>query len=72
MRRTLKNFEKIIDKKERAAWNELKCCEVFGKESVKYQRALSEWAALISVRYMFENQEVFDTAYDVWVKRQTR
>lgn len=72
MRRTLKNFEKIVYNKERAAWKVLKFCEQYGKDSVKYQKALSEWSALTSIRYMFENQEVFDTAYDVWVKQETR
>lgn len=69
MRRTMKNFAKVIEKKERAAWRCLNYVEEkYGKESVERQRALSEWAALQSVRLMFENQDVFDNAYETWIK----
>ena len=70
MRRTMKNFAKVIEKKERAAWGNLKYVEEkYGKESVERQKALSEWAALNSVRMMFESQEVFDNAYETWMKK---
>ena len=69
MRRTMKNFAKVIEKKECAAWRRLKYVEEkYGKESVERQRAMSEWAALYSVRTMFESQDVFDTAYETWMK----
>ena len=69
MRRTMKNFEKVIEKKERAAWRNLNYVEEkYGKESVERQNALSEWSALLSVRMMFENQDVFDNAYETWMK----
>ena len=69
MRRTMKNFEKVIEKKERAAWRNLNYVEEkYGKESVERQKALSEWAALHSVRMMFESQDVFNTAYETWMK----
>ena len=68
MRRTIKNFEKVIEKKERAAWRYLKYTEEkYGKNSVERKKALSEWVALNSVRTMFESQEVFDNAYETWV-----
>lgn len=72
MRRTMKNFAKVIEKKERAAWRNLSHYEKLGKTSVEYQSALSEWTALCSVRFMFESQEVFDTACETWLKKQTR
>ena len=69
MRRTMKNFAKVIEEKERAAWRSLNYFEkAYGKESVERQKALSEWAALYSVRTMFESQDVFDTAYETWIK----
>ena len=69
MRRTMKNFEKVIEKKERAAWRNLNYVEEkYGQESVERQKALSEWAALHSVRLRFESQDVFDTAYETWMK----
>ena len=69
MRRTMKNFAKVIEKKERAAWRSLNYMEEkYGKESVERKKALSEWAALNSVRMMFESQDVFDNAYETWIK----
>ena len=69
MRRTMKNFSKVIEKKERAAWSSLKYMEEnYGQESVDGKEALSEWAALNSVRMMFESQDVFDNAYETWMK----
>ena len=68
MRRTMKNFAKVIEKKERAAWRNLNFCEEnYGKESVERQKALSEWAALNSVKMMFESQDVFDNVYETWM-----
>ena len=68
MRRTIKNFAKVIEKKECAAWRNLKHMEEkYGKSSVERQKALSEWTALNSVRMMFESQEVFDNAYETWM-----
>lgn len=69
MRRTMKNFAKVIEKKERAAWSSLKYVEEkYGKASVERQIALSEWVALNSVRMMLESQDVFDNAYETWMK----
>lgn len=69
MRRTMKNFAKVIEKKECSALRILNYFEEkYGKASVEYQKALSEWAALYSVRTMFESQDVFDTAYETWMK----
>lgn len=68
MRRTMRNFAKVIEKKERAAWRNLNFCEEkYGKESVERQKALSEWVALSSVKMMFESQDVFDNAYETWM-----
>ena len=68
MRRTMKNFAKVIEKKECAAWRRLNYVEgKYGKESVERQRAMSEWAALNSVRMMIESQDVFDNAYETWM-----
>ena len=68
MRRTIKNFAKVIEKKERAAWRNLNYVEgKHGKESVERKKALAEWAALNSVRMMFESQDVFDNAYETWM-----
>ena len=68
MRRTMKNFAKVIEKKERAAWRNLNYVEEkYGKSSVERKKALSEWVALNSVRMMFESQDVFDTAYEAWM-----
>lgn len=68
MRRTMKNFAKVIEKKERAAWYSLNYMEKnYGKSSVESKKALSEWAALNSVRLMLENQDVFDNAYETWM-----
>ena len=68
MRRTMKNFAKVIETKERAAWSSLNYVEEkYGKESVERQKALSEWAALKSVRMMFESKDVFDNAYETWM-----
>lgn len=64
MRKTMRNIEKIVGKKERAAWRELHFQEKeHGKDSIQYQKALSEWAALLSVKYLFESQKVFDSAW---------
>lgn len=68
MRRTMKNFAKVIEKKERAAWRSLNYVKgKYGKASIEYQRALSEWTTLSSVRMMFESQDVFDSAYEIWM-----
>lgn len=68
MRRTMKNFAKVIEKKERAAWSSLNYVEKkYGKASVEYQKELSEWAALSSVKMMLESQDVFDSAYETWM-----
>lgn len=68
MRRTMKNFAKVIEKKERAAWCSLNYVEEkYGKESVERQKELAEWAALNSVRMMLESQDVFDAAYETWM-----
>lgn len=68
MRRTMKNFAKVIEKKERAAWRNLAYVEgKYGMESVERQKALSEWVALNSVRMMLESQDVFDNAYETWM-----
>jgi len=68
MRRTFKNFAKVIEKKERAAWNALNYTEEkYGKSSVEYQKELSEWSALKSVRMMLESQDVFDNLYETWM-----
>ena len=68
MRRTMKNFAKVIEKKERAAWRNLNYMEEkYGKSSVERQEALSEWAALNSVRMMLESQDVFDNAFETWM-----
>lgn len=67
MRRTMKNFAKVIEKKERDAWSSLKYMEEkYGITSVRYQKALSGWAELYGVLLMLESQEVFDT-YETWV-----
>ncbi len=69
MRRTMKNFAKVIVKKERAAWDYLNYVEEKnGKASNEWKKALAEWAALNSVRMMFESQDVFDNAYETWMK----
>lgn len=68
MRRTMKNFAKVIVKKERAAWDYLNYIEEkCGKGCVEWKKALSEWAALSSVRMMLESQDVFDNAYETWM-----
>lgn len=68
MRRTMKNFAKVIEKKERAAWRYLNYVEEkYDKSSVARQKALVEWAALNSVRMMLESQDVFDNAYQTWM-----
>ena len=68
MRRTMKNFAKVIEKKERAAWRDLHYIEEHsGAENVATQRALSEWATLHDVKLMFENQYVFDRVYETWM-----
>lgn len=68
MRRTMKNFAKVIEKKERAASDYLNYIEeTCGKESVEWKIALHEWAALSSVRMMVESQDVFDSAYETWM-----
>ena len=68
MRRTMKNFAKVIEKKEQAALRNLNYTEEkYGKTSVERKKALSEWAALNSVRMMLESQDVFDTAYETWI-----
>ena len=68
MRRTMKNFAKVIEKKEQVAWSNLKYAEEkYGKNSVERKKALSEWAALNSVRMMLESQDVFDNAYETWM-----
>ena len=68
MRRTMKNFAKVIEKKERAAWLSLNSFEEkYGKESVVCQKALSEWAALYNVMMMLESKDFFDTAYEIWI-----
>ena len=54
MCRTMKNFVKVIEKKEGASWRILNDVEeTYGKDSVERQIALSVWAALNSVRMMF-------------------
>ena len=69
MRRTMKNFAKVIEKKERAAWRSLNYVEEkYGKESVERQKALFEWAELNSVRLMLENKDLFDIIYERWIK----
>ena len=69
MRRTFKNFCKVIEKKEQVAWRNLKFAEKeYGKESVERQKALSEWVAMNSVRFMLESQDAFDNAYETWCK----
>ena len=41
MRRTMKNFAKVIEKKERAAWRILKYVEgEYGKESVERKKSV--------------------------------
>lgn len=68
MRKTMKNIEKVVGKKERAAWRALDYCkQTYGKESVQYQKALAEWAALSSVKFMFESDEVFNVAWETWM-----
>ena len=68
MRRTMKNFAKVIEKKERAAWRILNNFEEkYGKESVEWQKALAEWAALYNVIMMLESKDFFDTTYEIWV-----
>lgn len=68
MRRTMKNFAKVIEKKECAAWDYLNYIEEkCGKDSVEFKKALSEWATLSSVRMMLESQDVFDNAYETWM-----
>lgn len=70
MRRTMKNFAKVVVEKERAAWRSLNYVEEkYGKDSVERQKALSEWAAMNSVRMMLESQDVFDNAYETWCKK---
>ena len=70
MRRTMKNFAKVVFEKERAAWRSLNYIEErYGKDSVERQKALSEWASMNSIRMMFESQDVFDNAYDTWCKK---
>lgn len=69
MRRTMKNFAKVIEKKERAAWRRLNFTEEkYGKGSTERAKALAGWAALNSVRLMLESQDVFDNAYEIWMK----
>ena len=69
MRRTMKNFSKVIEKKERAAWRTLKDVEEkYGKESVECQKALFEWSALYNVTMMLESKEWFDKVYEIWVE----
>lgn len=69
MRRTMKNFVKVIEKKERAAWRSLNFTEEkHGKGSTERAKAFAEWAALNSVKLMLESQDVFDYAYEVWMK----
>lgn len=70
MRRTMKNFAKVVAEKERAAWRSLNYVEEkYGKDSVERQKALSEWAAMNSIRMMLESQDVFDNAYETWRKK---
>ena len=69
MRRTMKNLAKVIEKKERAAWRSLNYVEEkYGKESVEWQKALSEWGSLNSVCLMLKNQDLFDIIYETWMK----
>ena len=68
MRRTMKNFAKVIEKKERAAWSILKQVEEkYDEESVERKKALAEWSALYNVIMMLESKDFFDTAYEIWV-----
>lgn len=70
MRRTMKNFAKVVVEKECAAWRSLNYVEKkYGKDSVERQKALSEWVAMNSVRMMLESQDVFDNAYESWCKK---
>lgn len=69
MRRTMKNFGMVVEKKERAAWRRLNYWkEKYGTESAEYLSARSEWAALNSIRMMLESQDVFNNAYETWCK----
>lgn len=69
MRRTMKNFAKVIEKKERAAWRYLNYVEEnYDKSSVEWHKAMVEWAAMDSVRLMLESQDIFDSAYETWMK----
>ena len=68
MRKTMRTIEKVVGKKERVAWQALDYCKsTYGKESVQYQKALSEWAALSSVKMLFESDDVFNSAWETWM-----
>ena len=70
MRKTMRNIEKVVGKKERAAWRAITYCKgKYGNDSVEYQKALAEWAALASVKWLFESDEVFNSAWDTWMKK---
>lgn len=69
MRRTFKSFTEVMVEKEASAWNNVKYCEkAYGNKDERYKMARSEWLAISNVVLMLNNQEIFDTAYDVWVK----
>lgn len=73
MRKTMRNIEKVVGKKERVARYLLDYCkQYYGKESVQYQKALSEWAALSSVKMLFESDVFFDTEWEMWVNDKAR
>lgn len=41
MRKTMRNIEKVVGKKERAAWRAIDYCKQnYGKESVQYQKSI--------------------------------
>lgn len=68
MRRTMKNFAKVIKKKEDAAWHNVKNVEKkYGEKSIELQKALAEWSALFDVKMMIDSPDFFDICYDLWV-----
>lgn len=73
MRKTMRNIEKVVGKKERAAWRAITYCKgKYGKDSVEHQKALAEWAALAYVKFMFESDDAFNLAWEIWMTEETR
>lgn len=73
MRKTMRNIEKVVVEKESAARHLCDYCKRhYGRESVQYQKALSEWVTLSCVKMMFQSDDFFNAAWEMWMNDKTR